>query len=99
MKNIIVPKSLTHIAVLPATLVTAPKILTCKTLRISVVMLAKKRLPNKANIVKTAKDASPKKTEATKMLEQIKTVIMNGAPIRLANMEASVCSFHVMGNQ
>ena len=79
MKNIIVPKSLTQIAVLPANLVTAPEILTCKTLKISVVMLAMKRLPNKARIVKAAKDSSPKKTEVIKMPEQMKTVIINGA--------------------
>jgi hypothetical protein len=50
-------------------------------------------------MVKTAKDTTPRKTEATKMLEQIKTVIMDGVPVRLASIEASVCSFHVMGNQ
>jgi hypothetical protein len=64
-----------------------------------VVALAKKRLPNKASIVKTAKGTSPKGTEARDMLEQIKIVIISGQPIRFANMEANVCSFQVMGNQ
>jgi hypothetical protein len=93
------PRSLTHIAARPATFVTAPEILTCKILNTSVVTLAKKRLANKANIVKPAKGASPKGTEARDMLEQIKIVIISGQPIRFANMEASVCSFQVMGNQ
>jgi hypothetical protein len=99
MKNKIDTRSLTHIAALPATFVKAPEILTCKILNTSVVTLAKKRLADKASIVKTAKGASPKGIEVRDILEQIKIVIISGQPIRLANMEASVCSFQVMGNQ
>ena len=99
MKNKMELKSLTHTAALPATFVKAPEILTCRILSTSVVTLARKRLATKANIVKTAKGASPKGIEAKDMLEQIKMVIISGQPVRFANMEASVCSFQVMGNQ
>jgi hypothetical protein len=98
-KNTMDPRSLTHIAARPAAFVKAPEILTCKIFSTSVVTLAKKRLANKANIVKTAKGTSPKETEATDMLEQMKMLIISGQPTKFANMEASVCSAQVMGNQ
>jgi hypothetical protein len=83
----------------PAAFVKAPEILICKIFNTSVVTLAKKRLANKANIVKTAKGTSPIGTEAKDMLEQIKMVIISGHPTRFASIEARVCSSQVMGNQ
>ena len=98
-KNTMDARSLIHIAALPATFVKAPEIRTCRILNTSVVTLAKKRLATKANIVKTANGVSPKGIETREILEQIKIVIISGQPMRLANMDASVCSFQVMGNQ
>ncbi len=93
------PRNLTHIAALPDDLYTAPTSLTCITLKISVVMLARKALANKAKMVKAARDVIPRKGETTAIAEPNRMIEANGMPRRWAMMDARVCSSQVMGSQ
>ena len=93
------PKSLNHMAARPAILVIAPESLMFKVLKTSVVTLAKRRLMNKAIVVRMARGTSSKKSEAAKTPEQIKAVTIIGVPSMLDIIDAKVCSCQEMGNQ
>jgi hypothetical protein len=61
--------------------------------------LAMNALAKRAKTVKTAKATSPMKRDATIIADPMKIIETRRKPKRLANIDANVCSSHVMGNQ
>ncbi len=58
-----------------------------------------KAAANTASEVSTAIRIWPMNTENTVIIEVINTTEANGKPIKLAKMDANVCSCHVIGSQ
>jgi hypothetical protein len=62
-------------------------------------VLAINALAKDAKIVKIANCTCPRKMESTATIEPIKSIEASGMPRRIAIIDASVCSLHVIGNQ